>query len=313
MPIDVSVIIVNWNTRDLLRDCLNSLRERAGDVSLEVIVVDNASRDHSTEMVAADFPEVRLVVNDDNRGFAAANNQAIALARGRYVLLLNSDTRILDRGIEKVVRFADGQPQAAVIGGRTLNADGTLQWNCYQFPSLLNLALSLSRLFVLFPRNRFFGRSRMTWWDYDTVREVDAVAGCFMLVRRTAIDEVGPMPEEYFMYSEDTDWCWQFHRRGYKTMYTPETVVMHLREASSSQCAEDMHILQRRSLLKFLEKKSGRATRRLANVMFTLASAGRLLSLGLARLGGKPVSNSNHHKWRLSTAALRFHLFGQTG
>jgi GT2 family glycosyltransferase len=313
MPIDVSVIIVNWNTRDLLRDCLNSLRERAGDVSREVIVVDNASCDRSADMVAAECPEVRLVANDDNRGFAAANNQGIALAGGRYVLLLNSDTRILDRGIEKVVRFADEHPQAAVVGARTLNADGTLQWNCYQFPSLLNLALSLSRLFVLFPRNRFFGRARMTWWDYDTVREVDAVAGCFMLVRRTAIDDVGPMPEEYFMYSEDTDWCWQFHRKGYKTMYTPETVVMHLREASSSQCVEDMHVLQRRSLLTFLEKKSGKTTRRLANVMFTLASAGRLLSLGMIRLGSKQLSDSSNRQWRLSTAALRFHLFGQTG
>jgi GT2 family glycosyltransferase len=308
---DVSVIIVSWNTRELLRDCLRSLHNETGDISSEVVVVDNASTDGSSDMVTAEFPVVRLVQNTENRGFASANNQGMAIARGRYVLLLNSDTRVLDGAVRKTVAFADAHPEAAVVGCRTLNLDGSVQWNCYMFPSLTNLALSLTRLSTLFTRNRFFGRSRMTWWNYDTPRVVDAVAGCFMLVRREAIDQVGPMAEDYFMYSEDTDWCWRFHRHGWKVMYTPTPVIVHARAASSSQSATEMHLLQRRSVLMFLEKKSGRLTRGIANLMFLLGSVIRLPLLAINQMRGGQKAEDARRQWQLSTASLRFHLKGR--
>ncbi len=309
--IDVSIVIVSWNTRDILRDCLRSIRESAGCVAFEIILVDNNSADGSADMVAAEFPDVRLIRNAENLGFAAGNNQGIVVARGRYVLLLNSDTVVLDGAIAAAVRFADAHPQAAIVGCHTRGPTGNLQYNCYLFPSLLNLALSLTRLQTMFWHHRFVGRSRFGWWDYESVREVDAVAGCFMLARKAAIDQVGPMCEEYFMYSEDTDWCWRFHRAGWKVMYTPDATIRHLGRCSSSQAAADMHLLERRSLLMFLEKKSGKLARWAANLMFCVASMARLAVVGVQRLVGGRAAESARQQWALSLAALRFHFLGR--
>jgi GT2 family glycosyltransferase len=183
---DVSIIIVNWNTRDILRDCLNSVYGNTKGLEIEVIVVDNASGDGSAEMVRPEFPEVRLIANSDNKGFAAANNQGIKAARGRYVLPLNSDTIVLDDAIARVVCIADDNPEAAVIGCRVLNSDRTMQPTCFMFPSILNMVLSSTYLYKLFPKSKFFGRERMTWWGRNDLRQVDVVTGCFMLVTRSS-------------------------------------------------------------------------------------------------------------------------------
>ena len=308
---DVSIVIVSWNTRDLLRDCLQSISFQAGPVLLEVIVVDNHSSDGSADMVAMEFPWVRLIRNAANRGFAAANNQGICVARGRYVLLLNPDTLILDGAIAKAVRFADQYPKAAVVGCRTVCGDGSLQYNCFMFPSLLNLAFSLTRLAKVLRGSRLFGRDRMSWWDYATPRVVDVVAGCYMLVRRLAIDDVGLMDESYFMYSEEADWCWRFWRRGWETMYTPDACIVHFRQASTSQSAAEMRVLQRRSILMFLEKKSGKRARYIANAMFVLVSVLGLPLLAFQRLAGGQAAEAAGRRWRLSLQALRFHLVGR--
>lgn len=308
---DVSIVIVNWNTRDLLRDCLQSLRQQAGPVACEVIVVDNHSADDSVEMVRQDFPEVRLIANTANRGFAAANNQGIAIARGRYILLLNSDTRVVDGTIARTVAFADAHPDAGLVGCRTTFPDGRLQVNCFQLPNLLNIWLSLTKLEDLFARNRFFGQRRLTWWNYDTVREVEGIAGCFMLARRDALWQVGPMAEDYFMYSEDTDWCWRFRRAGWKVLYTPEPLLIHIRAASSNQCATDMHLLQRRALLMFVHRRSGRLARELANAMFLAASLVRLPLLAVQRLRGGRRAEQARQQWPRTRAALGFHFHGR--
>lgn len=308
--VDISILIVNWNTREMLADCLRSVIAGAADESCEVIVVDNASTDGSPEMVEGQFPTVRLIRNRTNRGFAAANNQGITIARGRYVLLLNSDTLVTPGAIAATIRFADQHQDVAVVSCRVTGPKGGTQRVCYTFPSLLNLALSLTKLSALFPHSRFFGRYRLTWWGYDEPRVVDAVAGCFMLVRRTAIDEVGPLSERYFMYSEDVDWCWRFAQRGWKTMFAPVASIVHFGQASSSQCASDMHLLERQSLLMFLESKSGRLTRITANAMFCLGSLLRIPAAGLQELIGRNRAQAAARR-RLSLAALRFHLFGR--
>ncbi|MCK5605681.1 glycosyltransferase family 2 protein, partial [Candidatus Pacearchaeota archaeon] len=189
--IDVSIIIVSWNTRDILRDCLASVYAQTCDILFEILVIDNASGDGSVEMVRRQFPKATVVANSPNVGFATANNQGLNAAKGRYILLLNSDTVILDKAIQKTVTFADSHLDAAVVGCRVLNIDRTLQQTCFKYPSLLNLVLSLMYLNKLFPRNRFFGREEMTWWDRRDAREVDVVSGCFMLVQRGAINDVG--------------------------------------------------------------------------------------------------------------------------
>jgi len=217
-------------------------------------LVDNASSDGSVEIVRTEFPQVTLVENSENKGFAAANNQGMAMAKGRYVLLLNSDTVILGNAISKTVKFADDHPEAAVVGCRALNAGGTLQLTCFMFPSVLNMLLSASYLYKVFANSKFFGREHMTWWDRDSVREVDVVTGCFMLVRREAIEQVGVMDEQFFMYGEETDWCYRFNKAGWKVMFTPDAQIIHLGGQSSKNVEREMALQLRASILLFLKK-----------------------------------------------------------
>jgi len=251
---DVSVIIVNWNTCDILRDCLQSVYLGTRAVQFEVIVVDNASSDNSAVMIRTEFPQVILLENRKNWGFAAANNQGMAIAQGRYVLLLNSDTVVLDGAIDKVVAFADSTPKAGITGCRMLNEDKTLQLSSFMFPSVLNMTLWITYLFKLFPRSRFFGRERMTWWSRDDVRDVDVVTGSFMLVRQEAIKQVGLMDERFFMYFEETDWCYRFKQEGWKVMFTPNAEIIHLGGASSKQIRAAMVKQWRKSMLLFFKK-----------------------------------------------------------
>ena len=259
-PPAVSISIVNWNTREILRACLRSVYENAGTVDFHIIVVDNASTDGSAEMVREYFGRVQLIANPQNRGFAAANNQGIAVAKGRYVLLLNSDTIVLRAAIEKAVAFADAHPEVAIVGCRVLNPDYTLQRTCFMFPSLLNMLLSSTYLYKLWPRSRLFGREQLTWWDRNDVREVDVVTGCFMLVRRAAILQVGMMDDEFFMYGEETDWCYRFKKAGWKIMFAPHGEIVHLGGASSARAADEMTLQLKAGILQFMHKHYSRPT-----------------------------------------------------
>jgi GT2 family glycosyltransferase len=273
---NVSIIIVNWNTKALLRDCLTSVYGQIRDVDCEIIVVDNASTDGSKEMIKNDFPKVVLIENPVNRGFAAANNQGIAVAKGRYVLLLNSDTVVLDNCIANMISFADAHPRAGVTGCRVLNADRTLQRTCFMFPSILNLFLSSSYLYKVFPKSRFFGRELMTWWNADDVREVDIVKGCFMLVRREAIEKVGGLDENFFMYAEETDWCYRFKKSGWKVMFAPAGEIIHYGGRSTTQVPVAMIVQLRLSILKFIKKHYGWPSHLIARFLVALFFAARL-------------------------------------
>ena len=257
IQIVVSILIVNWNTRDTLCACLKSVYRETVGMTFEVIVVDNASSDGTAKMVRQKFPSVILIENSENRGFAAANNQGMAIARGKYILLLNSDTIVLDNAIAKTKAFADANPKAAVVGCRVFNPDRSIQPTCLMFPSLLNMVLSVFWLNRLFPKSKFFGRAELTWWDKNKVREVDVVGGCFMLVRREAIEQVGGMDELFFMYSEDVDWCYRFCKVGWKVIYTPSAEIIHLGSESSKQAATKMILQQRGSKLLFFKKHKG--------------------------------------------------------
>jgi GT2 family glycosyltransferase len=267
---DVSIIIINWNTKDLLRDCLDSVIEQTSKVDYEIIVVDNNSTDDSVQMVKNDFKQVILIENPDNRGFAAANNQAMKIAKGRYVLLLNSDTVVLDKAIEKTIEFSAKNPKVAATGCKVLNPDGSLQRTCFMFPSVLNMFLSSTYLYKLFPKSRFFGREQMTWWDRDDAREVDVVTGCFMLVRKDAIENVGLMDEDYFMYGEETDWCFRFKKNGWKNMFTPVGQIIHYGGQSTSQVKAEMILQLRGSILLFIKKNKGILSHIFARVFVAL-------------------------------------------
>lgn len=268
--IDVSIIVVAWNFKKLVYDCLKSVFDQTEGIRFEIIYVNNGSEDGSVEMVKNEFPEVRIIENDDNKGFTKANNQAIEIAKGRYVLLLNSDTIVLDNAIAKSVIFADAHLDTAVVGCKVLNHDRTLQRSCFMCPSTLNLFLAATYLYKIFPRSQFFGRDRMTWWDFNDVREVEAVSGCFSLVRRTAIEQVGVMNELYFFYGDDTDWCYRFKKAGWKVMFTPIAHIIHYGGQSTSQMAQKFRWQLQGSKLIFMRLHRGRLTFPLACIFSAL-------------------------------------------
>jgi len=181
---EVSVVVVNWNTRELLRECLASVVAQMAEVDLGLLVVDNASTDGSADMVGSEFPRARLWVNPENRGFAAANNQALAEARGRIAFLLNSDAYLKPGALRALVDYMDAHPEDAVVGMRVLNPDGTTQPSCFRFPTLWDVFCEMSFLTTLFPQSPLFNRRGMGGFDRRTLREVDWVLGAAMAVRR---------------------------------------------------------------------------------------------------------------------------------
>lgn len=231
-PIRLSIVIVNWNTRQLLLEVLTSVRDNAPDFPYEVIVVDNGSADGSADLVRTEFPEYVLIANPDNRGFAAANNQGFAIARGEQILLLNSDTLVHGNVLAESVRFLDEHPDVGAMGCRVLNTDGTVQLTCSQFPSLLNQFLMATGLWTLrWPK--FFGRYLMTDWQRDSERDVDVITGCYLLVRRKVMDQVGVLDEAFFFFGEETDWCLRMRQAGWRLTFAPVGTITHHGSASA--------------------------------------------------------------------------------
>ncbi|MEK7326118.1 MAG: glycosyltransferase family 2 protein, partial [Chloroflexota bacterium] len=202
---DVSIIIVNWNTRDMLADCLNSIALTAGKLRVETIVVDNNSTDGSQAMVQERFPEARLIQNRQNVGFAKANNQAMAVMQGRYALLLNSDALATPGSIQALIELADSQPRAGLVGAQLVNPDGSFQASHTPFPSLWQEFLILTGLGRLLHGRWYPSRGPE---EAKGPQKVDYVEGACMSVRREAFQQVGGLDEGYFMYAEEVDWCY---------------------------------------------------------------------------------------------------------
>lgn len=256
MP-DVSVIIISWNTKQHLLNCLNSLSNSKG-YTQEIIVVDNGSSDGSCEAVENQFPEVRLIRNKENLGFAKANNIGIRASTGRYVCLVNSDVIVLENCIKSLVEFMDRNPNAGMAGPRILNPDRTLQVSCRHFPSVWNnlcQALGLNRLF---PKSPLFSDWFMDYWDHDSTRSVDVLSGCFWMVRRKTIDEVGLLDENFFFYGEDIDWCRRFHNDSWDVVFYPEAEAIHIGRASSSNAPVRFYIELQKADLRYWRKHHGR-------------------------------------------------------
>jgi GT2 family glycosyltransferase len=230
---DLSVVIVSFNTREVLRRCLNALAEEIKQLSAEVFVVDNASRDGSVEMVASDFPEVRLLQPGVNLGFAAANNLAFPAAQGKYLVLLNSDAFLLPSALKQAIEHMDRQPGTGLAGGRLVGEDGSWQPSARQFPSLLNDFLSFSGLAHRFRKSRFWGRADRTWADPLEAAPVDWVPGAFSIIRASVLEQMGGFDNSFFLYYEEVDLCRRIKAAGYAVRYLPDVVVVHLGGESS--------------------------------------------------------------------------------
>jgi len=227
---DLSVIIVNWNTKEFLLPCVRSALESAQGISSEVIVVDNGSRDGSGEEVKKKFPFIHLIENKKNLGFAKAANQGLEKASGGYLLLLNPDTQVKGSAIERLVSFMESHPEAGVAGGQLLNADASRQNSIANFPSLATELLNKSLLRWLFPK-RFPGKER----GYLKPIEVDSVIGACMVVRWDTLDQVGLLDEDYFLFLEETDWCYRMKRRGWKVFHVPQAEIIHFQGKSAEK------------------------------------------------------------------------------
>jgi GT2 family glycosyltransferase len=230
---DVSVVIVSFNTRDLLVDCIETLIAEAGAISYEIIVVDNNSRDGSADRVAERFPQAILIRSPVNLGFAAANNLGFQSARGRYLVLLNSDAFLQPGALERAVRYLDADPSIGLGGARLIGRDGEWQPSARMFPSLLNDFLTLSGLAARFPRGRFFGRFDRTWADPMVAADVDWVPGAFSILPRALVDDVGAFDESFFLYYEEVDLCRRIRAAGLRVRYWPDVVVVHIGGESS--------------------------------------------------------------------------------
>lgn len=304
MP-DVSIIIVNWNAQALLAKCLRHVQDTVKRVSYEVIVVDNHSSDGSQDMVRRDFPATTLIANSDNKGFAAANNQGIAVSQGRYVLLLNSDAFVEDGTIDEMVAFMDARPDAGMAACKLLYEDRRLQRSCNRFPTLETELYTAVGLEKLFPHHRVFGKYLLGDWDYDDVRTVDVVMGAFMLVRRDAIDQVGVMDEGYFMYSEEVDWCYRFKQAGWKTYFNPRTQAVHLWGGTSKQVRWEMFIELYRSRLRFFRRSYGALSAFLLKLILGVNCLVRIVPGALYyRAGGSQEQRQKHAAFRQLLAQL---------
>ena len=238
--IDLSVIIVNYNVKEFLKNSLESIRKSSADLNVETIVVDNASSDGSVEEISEKYPEVKLIKNQDNVGFGAANNQALEQAEGKYILLLNPDTIVKEDTFTTLIKFLNEYPDAGIVSCKVLNPDGTLQLACRRsFPGPWTSFTKVTGLSTLFPKSRLFARYNLTYLDENEVNEVDAISGSFMFLKKEVYDKVGGFDKRFFMYGEDLDYCYRIQSAGFKVYYVPLTEIIHYKGESTKRSSMD--------------------------------------------------------------------------
>jgi N-acetylglucosaminyl-diphospho-decaprenol L-rhamnosyltransferase len=266
--VDLTIVIVSWNTRDLLRRCLQSIVARAqsdleegawriGDQRIEIMVVDNASTDGSPEMVCAEYPRVHLAVNERNLGFTAANNQGLAVSQGRYLLLLNPDTEVVGDALATMLRFMESHPQVGGLGPQLLYSDGSQQPSRRRFPTLATAMVESTVVQEWWTDNQILQRYYMADTPDDAIQDVDWVVGACLLVRRRAYEQVGGLDEGYFMYSEELDWCRRIKEAGWEIVYLPTATIIHHEGKSSEQVVTARHIHFQTSKVRYFRKHHG--------------------------------------------------------
>jgi GT2 family glycosyltransferase len=224
----LSICIVNYNAHDYLEACLKSIFAARCKYAFEIVIVDNASRDGSVEMVQTRFPQLRLIRNESNAGFSSANNAALRIAGGKYLLWLNNDTVVLPGALDTLVDFLAQHPEVGIVSPKVLNSDGTLQLQCRRgLPTLWGAFCYVSGLSRLFAKNPFFTGYLLTHLDEDRPASVDAVSGACLMARREILDQIGYPDEGYFMFAEDLDWCCLARRAGWQVFYLPEARIIH--------------------------------------------------------------------------------------
>jgi GT2 family glycosyltransferase len=253
--VQLSIVIVNWNTTGLLGTLLKSIERYAPACEYEVIVVDNASNDFDGPAFNSQFPHVHLIINSENYGYARGNNQALALSKGDFVLLLNPDTEVTEGAIDALLSFMAAHQDAAAAGAKLVRSDGTIDRSVRSFPYPGAIALEYLGLSKLFPESRTFGAYRMTYFNYDSIAEVDQPMGSCLILSRDALDETGTFDEQFPIFFNEVDWLYRAHLRGYKIYFTPDAIVVHHGAAGTRQVERHKMVREsHRSLLRFYNK-----------------------------------------------------------
>lgn len=294
----ISIIIVSFNTSDILRQCLEALFRNPGSHELEVFVVDNDSADDSADMVRQNFSQVHLFANNENRGFAAANNQAYKIATGDYIILLNPDAFVKPGAINNVVSFMESHPDCGICGARLVNLDGELDPSARRFPNSLFKLFTLSGLSDKYPSSKIFGRGDFKYFDHKSVMEVDWVPGTFTVYRSEMLKETGFFDERFFIYYEETDLCLTAKRSGWKIYFIPDAEVIHVGGASAKTRKDQTFDTGGSQVLKFRMRSEYLYFRKNYGLMSVLANSGVEIGWHLMRylLNMRPGNGNCHLK-----------------
>jgi GT2 family glycosyltransferase len=254
---DISVVIVGWNAKQYLEMVLDSLGANPPRRSMEILVVDNASTDGSSEMMKAKFPGVRILRSEENLGFSKGNNLAIGECEGRYIALVNPDVVVLPGCLDALADFLDEHPNVGNVGPRVLNPDMTLQVSCRQFPSIWNNLCSAAGLSTAFKNSRIFSGERMCFSPHDRTTPVDILVGCFSMIRRETFDAVGLLDDDLFMYGDDLDWCKRCWNAGWEVVFYPGAFAIHYGGKTTASYPVRFAVAQQRSILHYWSKHHG--------------------------------------------------------
>jgi GT2 family glycosyltransferase len=297
--LDVSILVVSYNTRDLTHAAIAAAKAETRDVRCEIIVVDNASSDGSAEMLRTHDAKPKVIALDQNIGFARANNLAAKQARGRYILLLNPDTLVLGRAIDRLVMFAERNPKARIWGGRTLFPDMRLNpTSCWRRMTIWNQFCRASGLAAVFKNSELFNSEGFGGWAHDSVRRVDIVSGCFLLIERRFWEDLGGFDPQFFMYGEEADLCLRARRHGAMPLVTPTATIVHLSGASERVRSDKMvRLLAAKSLL--ISRHWPRMSQPVGRLLLAMWPSSRMLATSvIARFAIDPRAAETADTWR---------------
>jgi hypothetical protein len=281
----LSVVIVTWNVRDLTLRCLETVHAGGAGIPIEVIVIDNASSDGTVDAVRCAFPDATVVANAENVGFPRANNQALDMATGDYVLFLNPDTRVGEETLAACVAALDADGTVGMVGCRLVYENGEVQLECARRPyKLRHLLTETLYLHMLFPRHPVFGHHLMGDWDHTGTRDVEAICGAFMMVRREVAVMLGGLPEDLFMYHEDLSFCLRVRRAGWTIRYLGDVTTTHLWRGSSSRSTAPFDLLEGEHKLLLIREAQGPVAAAVGRGVFVIRSALRLMIAGAGAL-----------------------------
>lgn len=292
--LELSIVVISFNTLEMTKECLETVYNNQPTCSFEVILVDNNSEDGSVEMVKSSFPEVVLIENKHNAGFAAANNQGFEIAKGKNLLLLNSDTLILGDVLQKSVDFIEENTGVGAMGCRVLNTDRSTQLTCSMFPSNFNLllmTLGLDRL----PWPKFFGRFHMRSWSRDSERDVDAISGCYLLIRSKIVEEVGGLDESFFFFGEETEWCQRIRRAGWELKFAPVGEIVHHGSGSARKLNFQRDIMLTRATILLHRKVRSEFSAYLCFLVLFFFNASRAVLWSILSITGSSARSRAKH------------------